>query len=101
MVAGADQGDVFRRDMGYSMEEKVYTYYGVDNSPMAMLSVPKGTVKGKTWTYEDESMMGGQMVKSRFVIEIESPTRYKFSWAMQAEDGSWMTLAEGTAKKAG
>jgi hypothetical protein len=36
--------------MSYSSEEKVYTYYGVDNSPMTMASVPHGTVQGNTWT---------------------------------------------------
>src|SRR5262249_41577584 len=28
--------------LGYSTEEKVYTYYGVDNTSMTMASVPKG-----------------------------------------------------------
>ena len=26
---------------------------------MTMATVPKGTVQGKTWSYTDESMMGG------------------------------------------
>ena len=31
--------------LSYSPEEKVYTYYGTDNSGMAMTSIPKGMVK--------------------------------------------------------
>ena len=33
--------------LGYSTEEKVYTYYGVDNTNMTMASVPKGTRAGR------------------------------------------------------
>lgn len=46
--------------LGYSAEEKVYTYYGIDNSNMTMTTVPRGTGQGDTWTYTDESMMGGK-----------------------------------------
>jgi hypothetical protein len=44
--------------MGYNPEEKVYTYYGVDNSGMMAATVAKGTVDGNTWTYTDEAKMG-------------------------------------------
>ena len=46
--------------LGFSTAEKVYTYYGLDNGPMAMTSVARGTIKGKTWTYLDESTMDGK-----------------------------------------
>ncbi len=46
--------------LGYSTEEKVYTYYAVDNTNMGMASVPKGTVQGDTWTYTDEATFGGE-----------------------------------------
>lgn len=88
--------------MGYNAEEKVYTYYGVDNSPMNMASVPKGTIQGDTWTYNDESIMGGKKVKGRYVLKIASPTSYSFKWEMEQGPGKWTALMEGTAtKKAG
>jgi hypothetical protein len=34
--------------LGYSTEEKVYTYYGVDNSPMTMATVPKGVPRSSS-----------------------------------------------------
>jgi hypothetical protein len=86
--------------MGYSTEEKAYTYYGLDNSPMGMVSVPLGTVQGKTWTYNDEAKMGGRMVKSRYTITETSPTSYTFKWEMLGEDGAWKTIADGKATKA-
>lgn len=78
----------------YSAEEKVYTYYGIDNSAMAMTSIPKGTVTGDTWTYNDESVMNGQKIKSRVTIKELSPTSYTFTMEMQGPDGKWMPLME-------
>ncbi len=75
--------------LGYSAEEKVYTYYGVDNSGMTMSSVPKGTKQGDTWSYTDESTMGGQKVKSRVTIKEVSPKEYTFSMEFQGPDGKW------------
>jgi hypothetical protein len=86
--------------LGYSAEEGVYTYYGVDNSPMMMASVPHGKVEGDTWTYTDEAKMGGQMVKSRYTMRLLSPASYTFKWEMQDANGAWQTAMEGTATKA-
>ena len=85
--------------MGYSTEEQAYTYYAVDNGPMAMASEPRGTLKDGTWTYHDEAKWNGAMVKSRFTIKELSPTSYTFEWAMVGEDGAWMVLMEGKATK--
>jgi hypothetical protein len=87
--------------MGYNAEEKVYTYYGVDASPMNMASVPKGTIQGDTWIYNDEAMMGGKKIKSRFVLKIASPTSYSFRWEMEQGPDKWMPVMEGTATKKG
>ena len=85
--------------LGYSSEEKVYTYYGVDNSGMAMSSVPKGTIQGDTWTYTDESTMGGQKVKSRVTIKEVSPKSYTFRMEFQGPDGKWVPAMESTNTK--
>jgi len=85
--------------LGYSTDEKVYTYYGVDNSPMTMATVPKGTVQGKTWTYMDESMMGGKKVKSRVTINEVSPTEYTFKYELQGPDGKWAPSMESKSTK--
>jgi hypothetical protein len=85
--------------LGYNPEEKVYTYYGVDNTGMNMASVPKGTLKGDTWTYFDEGMMGGQKVKSRVVIKELSPKSYSFRMDMQGADGKWMPMMESMNTK--
>jgi hypothetical protein len=85
--------------LSYSPEEKVYTYYGTDSSGMVMTTIPKGTVKGDTWTYTDESLMGGQKVKSRVTIKEGSPTFYTFTMEMQGADGKWAPLMESKNTK--
>ena len=85
--------------LGYSAEEKAYTYYGVDNSNMTMSSVPRGTVRGDTWTYTDEGTMGGQKYKSRVTIKELSPTVYTFRMEMQGPDGKWAPMMESKNTK--
>jgi len=86
--------------MSYSAEEKVYTYYGIDNSGMVMTAAARGSVKDGTWTYTDEGMMGGQKYKSRVTIKELSPTAYTFSMEMQGPDGKWMPFVEAKSTKA-
>jgi hypothetical protein len=86
--------------LGYSSEDKVYTYYGIDNSGMVPTTVAKGSVEGDTWTYVDEAKMGGKLVKSRYTMKQLSPTSYSFKWEMQGEGGAWSTLMEGKSTKA-
>jgi len=85
--------------LGYSGEEKVYTYYGVDNSGMVPTSVARGTVEGDTWTYAGEDKMGGKTIKSRYTMKIESPDAYSFNWEMQGEDGKWNSAMEGKSTR--
>jgi hypothetical protein len=85
--------------LSYSPEEKVYTYYGTDNSGMVMTSVAKGTVQGDTWTYTDEGMMGGQKFKSRVTIKQLSPTSQTFVMEMAGADGKWMPIMESKGTK--
>jgi Protein of unknown function (DUF1579) len=85
--------------LGYSPEEKVYTYYGVDNSGMMAASVARGTLQGSTWTYNDESMMGGNKVKTRVTIKELSPSAYSFVLEMQGPDGKWAPMMESKNTK--
>lgn len=85
--------------LSYSPEEKVYTYYGVDNTNMTMASVPRGTVRGDTWTYTDAGVMGGQKFNTRVTIKELSPTAYTFRMEMQGPDGKWMPMVESKNSK--
>jgi hypothetical protein len=85
--------------LGYSSEEKVYTYYAVDNTNMTMTTVPRGTLQGNTWTYTDESQMGGKKVKTRVTLKELSPTVYTFLLEMQGPDGKWAPMMESKSTK--
>jgi len=86
--------------LGYNPDQKVYTYYGVDNTGMIMTSVPRGTVQGDTWTFTDESEMGGKKLKTRYTIKEQSPASYTFKWENFGDDGQWTTIGEGKETKA-
>ena len=85
--------------MSYSAEDKVYTYYGTDSMGMTMSTVPRGTVQGDTWTYSDESMMGGKKVKTRVIIKQLSADAYTFKMEMQGPDGKWAPMMESKSTK--
>jgi hypothetical protein len=85
--------------MGWSSEEKAYVYYGVDNSPMAWASVPRGTFADGVWTYDDESRMGGQMVKSRYVMKQNGKKSYSSTWSVLGPDGKWQLVMEATSTR--
>jgi hypothetical protein len=85
--------------MSYSPEEKVYLYYGIDNSPMAMSTVPRGTVEGDVWTYTDESKAGGKTFQSRYVLTRLGPDAYAFRWEMLGPDGKWTAVSEGKSTR--
>jgi hypothetical protein len=85
--------------IGYNGEEKVYVYYGIDNTPMAMTTVPRGTFADDAWTYEDESRMGGQVVKSRYVMRMTGKRSYTSAWSILGADGQWKTVMEATSMR--
>jgi hypothetical protein len=63
------------------------------------VSVPKGTLKGTTWTYTDEGTMGGQSFKTRVTIKQLSPTSQSFLMEMQGPEGKWMPVMESRGTK--
>jgi Protein of unknown function (DUF1579) len=85
--------------MSYSTDQKVYTYYGLDNSWMVMMSAAKGNVTGDTWTYVDEGTMGGQPFRTRFTLKTASPASYTFTWELLGPDKKWVPILEGTSTR--
>jgi len=62
------------------------------------LTVSRGTVQGDTWTYEDESTMGGRLIRTRVTMKELSPTSYTFRMEALGADGTW-PLIESRATK--
>ena len=82
---------------GYDANEKVYTYYSVNNWGEHELA--KGTVDGTTWTWNAESEIGGKDVKTRFTVNQVSPTFYTMKFDASSDSTSWATVMEGKATK--
>ncbi len=85
--------------MSYSVDAKAYVYYGIDNGPMIMMTVPRGTFVDGKYTWDDESTMGGQVVKSRYVIQTKGQKSYESTWAIQAADGQYQTVMTATSTR--
>ncbi|HYT05759.1 MAG TPA: DUF1579 family protein [Gemmatimonadales bacterium] len=81
--------------MGYSTERTHYTYYGIDNSGMGG-DPAYGELRGDTWDWHGESLMGGKTVKGHYVIKQVSPDSYTWKWEISMGGGPWTVVAEGT-----
>jgi hypothetical protein len=83
---------------GYDTEKKAYTYDEFNSTGEAVHAT--GTFDGKVWTWTNESTMGGQAMKGRFVVTEDSPTAYSFKFDMSQDGGqNWTPVMEGTGKK--
>jgi hypothetical protein len=85
--------------MGYDAARKTYTWNGFNN--MGENEKAEGTVAGKTWTYTNESMMGGKPMKGRYTITETSATSYDFKMEGSEDGKTWNTLMEGKVTKKG
>src|SRR5262245_31241455 len=83
--------------LGYDAASKMYTYYGVDNNGMG--DYAKGTLQGKTWTYNSDATIDGKAIKSRFIIDEVSDKSQKFKWEMSEDGKTWMTVMDGQSNK--
>jgi Protein of unknown function (DUF1579) len=83
--------------MGYSPESKMYTYREFNSA--GEFEDSKGTVEGDTWTWTNESNVGGTNMKGRFIMKITSPTAYDFKFDMSQDGSTWNNVMEGKATK--
>ena len=83
--------------MGYSTEDKVYTYHEFNSWGEADDS--KGTVDGDTWTWTNDSKMGGMTMKGKYTMKVLSPTSYTMSYEMSQDGTKWTTVMDGKATK--
>ena len=84
--------------LGYNTEDKVYTYYGVDNSGYAGLS--KGKIDGNFWVFTSDEKMGGKAFHGRYSMDTASPDSYTFKYETSEDGQKWTTVMEGKTTKA-
>jgi hypothetical protein len=83
--------------MGYSNEDKAYTYHEFSSTGEYVDS--KGTIDGDTWTWTSEEKMGGITMKGRFTMKITSATSYNFGFDMSQDGTKWTSVMDGKASK--
>jgi hypothetical protein len=83
--------------MGFSLDDKVYTYYGIDNGGWA--DHAKGTVNGKVWTYTSAARLGGKTLHSRFTLTEVSDTSQTFKYEMSEDGKTWNLAMDGESSK--
>jgi hypothetical protein len=83
--------------MGYSTEDKVYTYHEFNSWGEADDS--KGTVDGDAWTWTNDSKMGGMTMKGKYTMKVLSPTSYTMAYEISQDGAKWTTVMDGKATK--
>ena len=79
--------------IGYDTDAKKFTYNEFNSWGEASKSL--GTLDGKTLTWLGEDKMG----KSKFVMNLTSPTAYTFEYDISPDGANWTTVMTGTATK--
>jgi hypothetical protein len=83
--------------MGYSTEDKAYTYREFNS--FGEFDDSRGTIDGDTWTWTNEEKMGKMTMKGRFIIKMTSATSYNFTFDMSQDGTKWSTVMDGKATK--
>jgi hypothetical protein len=83
--------------MGYSTDDKVYTYREFNS--WGEFADSKGTVDADTWTWTSDEKMGGMPMKGRFTMKILSPASYNFSYETSQDGTKWTLIMDGKAAK--
>jgi hypothetical protein len=84
--------------MGYDSDKKAYTWASFNS--MGMTETATGAVKDGTWTWSNETKVGGKMMKTRYVMADTAPESYTFRWETSADGKTWNAVMEGKATKA-
>lgn len=79
--------------LGYHLEDKQYTYMGIDS--MGSNDVARGTMtSADTWVYTSEGKMAGKTIKSRYTLKKLDADNYTFMWEY-SDGGPWTVAMEG------
>jgi hypothetical protein len=84
--------------VGYDPETKMYTYNAFDSWGEQITA--KGSVSGDTWTWTNETMMGGKSMKTRLTEKEVSETQYTLKYESSMDGGNtWSSDLDSTFTK--
>jgi Protein of unknown function (DUF1579) len=94
---GSMGGGVGLSVMGYSTEDKAYTYREFNS--FGEFDDSRGMLDGDTWTWTNQEKMGDMTMKGRFIIKVTSASSYNFSFDMSQDGTKWNAMMDGKASK--
>ena len=83
--------------IAYDSQAKVYTEFYASSA--GLVGGGTATVDGNTWTWMLEDKWLGQAFKGRTTVTVKSPSQYTTKYEYLDPNGSYVTIAEGTATK--
>jgi hypothetical protein len=83
--------------MGYSNDDKAYTYREFNS--WGEFDDSRGKLDGDTWTWTSDEKMGGATMKGRFTIKMLSATAYNFTFEMSQDGSTWTNVMDGKGTK--
>ncbi|HTU41253.1 MAG TPA: DUF1579 family protein [Candidatus Aquilonibacter sp.] len=84
--------------MGYTPQEKAYTYREFNS--YGEFDDSRGTVDGDTWTWKTgDYTEGGKTMTGKFIVKMTSATSYNFEYDMSQDGTNWSMVMEGKATK--
>jgi hypothetical protein len=83
--------------LGYSPEEKAYTYREFNS--FGEFEDSRGHVDGDTWTWTSDEKMGDMTMKGRFTMKVTSDKGYNFMYEMSQDGTKWSDVMDGKASK--
>lgn len=83
---------------GYDQEKKAYTFDEFNSNGEVVHAT--GSFDGKVWTWSADLNMGGNPVKTHFMVTETSPTSYTFKFEMSQDGNNWAPIMDGSGTKA-
>jgi hypothetical protein len=83
--------------LGYSAEDKAYTYREFNS--FGEFEDSRGHVDGDTWTWTSDEKMGNMSMKGRFTMKVTSDKAYNFMFEMSQDGTKWNDVMDGKAAK--
>jgi hypothetical protein len=83
--------------MGYSPEEKAYTYREFNS--FGEFDDARGHLDGDTWTWTSDEKMGSSVMHGRFTMKMTSDKAYTFMYEMSSDGTKWDDVMDGKASK--
>jgi Protein of unknown function (DUF1579) len=90
---GGDGEEIFVT--GYDANEKHYTFNAFSSQGLHQAS--RGTLRGRTWTWDSEGIQAGRRSRQRMTMRVLSRRRYALKFDVSNDGKTWTMFMRGVA----